>query len=52
MMKLVTGAEIAVGALGLLFEAGKLTSFAMFIKVGPTAAARRACHRRSHLDDR
>jgi hypothetical protein len=29
MMKLVPGAEIVVGAMGLLFEAGKLTSFAM-----------------------
>jgi hypothetical protein len=29
MMKLVPGAEIVVGAMGILFEAGKLTSFAM-----------------------
>src|SRR5258707_15301406 len=29
MMKLVPGAEIVVGTMGLLFEAGKLTSFAM-----------------------
>src|SRR6516162_9025996 len=29
MMKLVPGAEIVVGAMGLLFDAGKLTSFAM-----------------------
>jgi hypothetical protein len=29
MMKLVPGAEIVVGAMGLLFEAGKLTSFAI-----------------------
>lgn len=29
MMKLVPGAEIVVGAMGLLFETGKLTSFAM-----------------------
>jgi hypothetical protein len=29
MMKLVPGAEMVVGAMGLLFEAGKLTSFAM-----------------------
>jgi hypothetical protein len=29
LMKLVPGAEIVVGAMGLLFEAGKLTSFAM-----------------------
>jgi hypothetical protein len=29
MMKLVPGAEIVVGAMGVLFEAGKLTSFAM-----------------------
>jgi hypothetical protein len=29
MMKLVPGAEIVVGVMGLLFEAGKLTSFAM-----------------------
>jgi hypothetical protein len=29
VMKLVPGAEIVVGAMGLLFEAGKLTSFAM-----------------------
>jgi len=29
MMKLVPGAEIVVGAMGLLFEAGKLTSFTM-----------------------
>src|SRR5260370_21555464 len=29
MMRLVPGAEIVVGAMGLLFEAGKLTSFAM-----------------------
>src|SRR5258708_28561438 len=29
MMKLVHGAEVVVGAMGLLFEAGKLTSFAM-----------------------
>ncbi len=29
MMKLVPGAEVVVGAMGLLFEAGKLTSFAM-----------------------
>src|SRR5712671_8246129 len=29
MMKLVPGAEIVVGAMGLLFEAGKLSSFAM-----------------------
>src|SRR5215467_10664513 len=29
MMKLVPGAEIVVCAMGLLFEAGKLTSFAM-----------------------
>jgi hypothetical protein len=29
MMKLVPGAEIVVGAMGLLFEAGKLISFAM-----------------------
>ncbi len=29
MMKLVPDAEIVVGAMGLLFEAGKLTSFAM-----------------------
>jgi hypothetical protein len=29
MMKLIPGAEIVVGAMGVLFEAGKLTSFAM-----------------------
>ena len=29
MMKLVPGAEVVVGAMGLLFEAGKLASFAM-----------------------
>jgi hypothetical protein len=29
MTKLVPGAELVVGAMGLLFEAGKLTSFAM-----------------------
>src|SRR5260370_895298 len=35
MMKLVHGAEIVVGAMGLLFEAGKLTSFAMLHKKMP-----------------
>src|SRR5260221_403116 len=34
MMKLVPGAEIVIGALGLLFEAGKLTSFAMLPRRG------------------
>src|SRR5258708_16779752 len=35
MMKLAPGAEIVVGAMGLLFEAGKLTSFAMLHKKMP-----------------
>src|SRR5258707_3172797 len=35
MMKLVPGAELVVGAMGLLFEAGKLTSFAMLHKKMP-----------------
>src|SRR6267154_697154 len=29
MMKLVPGGELVVGAMGVLFEAGKLTSFAL-----------------------
>jgi hypothetical protein len=34
MMKLVPGGELVVGAMGVLFEAGKLTSFAMLHRKG------------------
>src|SRR5260221_8036 len=34
MMKLVPGGELVVGAMGILFEAGKLTSFAMLHRKG------------------
>src|SRR5712672_124727 len=35
MMKLVPGGELVVGAMGVLFEAGKLTSFAMLHRKTP-----------------